>query len=66
MISENNIDNETRKQQFSKARKLFEKMKKINNEIEILSMGMSDDYKVAVSRNSNMVRLGTVIFGKRR
>ena len=66
VISENNIDNETRKQQFSKAKKLFEKMKKINNEIEILSMGMSDDYKVAVSCNSNMVRLGTVIFGKRR
>ena len=65
VISENYIENTTRKQQFSQAKKLFEKIKKINNEIEILSMGMSDDYQVAVSCNSNMVRLGTVIFGKR-
>ncbi len=66
VISENYIENTTRKQQFSQAKKLFEKIKKINNEIEILSMGMSDDYQVAVSCNSNMVRLGTVIFGKRQ
>tara|TARA_B100001029_G_scaffold179234_1_gene188047 strand:+ start:2768 stop:3409 length:642 start_codon:yes stop_codon:yes gene_type:complete len=66
VISENNIDNVTRKQQFSQAKKLFEKIKKINNEIEILSMGMSNDYQVAISCDSNMVRLGTVIFGKRK
>ena len=65
VISENYIENTTRKQQFSQAKKLFEKIKKINNEIDILSMGMSDDYQAAVSCNSNMVRLGTVIFGKR-
>ena len=65
VISENNIENTTRKRQFSQAKELFEKIKKINNEIEILSMGMSDDYQAAVSCNSNMVRLGTIIFGKR-
>ena len=65
VISENNIENTTRKRQFSQAKELFQKIKKINNEIEILSMGMSDDYQAAVSCNSNMVRLGTIIFGKR-
>ena len=30
-----------------------------------LSMGMSDDYKIAIEAGSTMVRLGTVIFGKR-
>ena len=65
VISENRIDASTIKLQFQQARGLFEKIKKINNEIDILSMGMSSDYHEAISCNSNMVRLGTVIFGKR-
>jgi hypothetical protein len=32
---------------------------------DILSMGMSGDYKLAISEGSNMVRIGTTIFGKR-
>ncbi len=39
--------------------------KKIDNNIEILSMGMSDDYEQAIESGSNMVRLGTALFGKR-
>jgi pyridoxal phosphate enzyme (YggS family) len=31
----------------------------------ILSMGMSGDYKVAVQEGSNMVRIGSLLFGKR-
>jgi uncharacterized pyridoxal phosphate-containing UPF0001 family protein len=31
----------------------------------ILSMGMSADYKIAVEEGSNMVRIGSLIFGKR-
>jgi uncharacterized pyridoxal phosphate-containing UPF0001 family protein len=31
----------------------------------ILSMGMSSDYKIAIEQGSNMVRLGSTIFGKR-
>ena len=30
-----------------------------------LSMGMSNSYKVAIEEGSNMVRLGTIVFGKR-
>lgn len=33
--------------------------------LSILSMGMSDSYKVAVEEGANMVRIGTKIFGKR-
>ena len=65
VISENRIDASTIKLQFQQAHGLFGKIKKINNEIDILSMGMSSDYHEAISCNSNMVRLGTVIFGKR-
>ncbi|MEO9020647.1 MAG: YggS family pyridoxal phosphate-dependent enzyme [Ginsengibacter sp.] len=33
--------------------------------ISILSMGMSADYKIAIEEGSNMVRIGSLIFGKR-
>lgn len=36
-----------------------------NFKMEILSMGMSGDYKVAIENGSTMVRLGRTIFGER-
>ncbi|HHV27160.1 MAG TPA: YggS family pyridoxal phosphate-dependent enzyme [Tissierellia bacterium] len=36
-----------------------------NIEMKYLSMGMSNDYEVAIEEGSNMVRLGTALFGKR-
>ncbi|NLV75720.1 MAG: YggS family pyridoxal phosphate-dependent enzyme [Tissierellia bacterium] len=36
-----------------------------NVEMEILSMGMTNDYEVAIEEGSNMVRIGTGLFGKR-
>ncbi|MGB0176031.1 MAG: YggS family pyridoxal phosphate-dependent enzyme [Owenweeksia sp.] len=35
-------------------------------EFNILSMGMSDDFQWAVDEGSNMVRIGSAIFGKRQ
>jgi PLP dependent protein len=32
---------------------------------DVLSMGMSSDYKIAIEQGSNMVRLGSTIFGQR-
>ncbi|OGC04310.1 YggS family pyridoxal phosphate enzyme [candidate division WOR-1 bacterium RIFOXYA12_FULL_43_27] len=34
--------------------------------LEILSMGMSDSYKVAIEEGATMVRIGTAIFGARK
>ncbi|HMA68276.1 MAG TPA: YggS family pyridoxal phosphate-dependent enzyme [Candidatus Mcinerneyibacterium sp.] len=49
--------------------KLFEYSKKYNKlknvDIEYLSMGMSNDYLIAIKNGSNMVRLGSAIFGER-
>ena len=43
------------------------KNKKINNvDMDILSMGMSHDYEVAVKNGSNIVRVGSAIFGARK
>ena len=53
---------------FAKMRKLFIDIgaKKIDNSsMDILSMGMSDDYTVAIEEGANMVRLGTALFGRR-
>jgi len=36
-----------------------------NLDIRVLSMGMSSTYNVAVQEGSNMIRLGTIIFGER-
>ena len=35
------------------------------NEIHELSMGMSSDYKIAIEEGSTMIRLGTLLFGRR-
>ena len=32
----------------------------------VLSMGMSNDYKLAISNESNMIRIGSIIFGRRK
>lgn len=53
---------------FQKMKKLFIDIgnKKIDNSsMDILSMGMSDDYDTAISEGANMVRVGTALFGKR-
>ena len=36
-----------------------------NSPFTILSMGMSGDYKIAIEEGSNMVRIGSLLFGKR-
>lgn len=53
---------------FRDMRNLFEKIQKISyNQIKmnILSMGMTHDYEVALEEGANMVRIGRAIFGER-
>ena len=52
------------KAEFKKLSSLFDKFKK-KYLLKYLSMGMSGDYKIAMKCNSNMVRLGSNIFGSR-
>ena len=42
----------------------FKKYKSKN--FDVLSMGMSNDYKLAINNESNMIRLGSIIFGRRK
>ncbi|MBQ7913461.1 MAG: YggS family pyridoxal phosphate-dependent enzyme [Clostridia bacterium] len=48
-----------------KMRRLFEWAKAQSSDVEYLSMGMSGDYKLCVEEGSNVVRLGSTIFGRR-
>ncbi len=48
---------------------LFDKHKSVstvNCQLAILSMGMSSDYKIAIEEGSNMVRIGSLLFGARQ
>ena len=48
---------------FSLVKGLFNKMReKSNDSFEYLSMGMSDDYKIAIGEGANMVRIGRILF----
>ena len=49
----------------TRMREEFDKLKATLPDIKHLSMGMSGDWKICVACGSNMIRLGTAIFGKR-
>ena len=46
-------------------RAFFNQLKEKGYQMDYLSVGMSADYKIAVQNGSNMIRLGSTIFGKR-
>lgn len=48
--------------EFKKLKSLYDKL---NIQFSILSMGMSGDYKIALEEGSNMVRIGSLLFGER-
>ncbi len=52
---------------FRLTKELFEKIRIGIDGVEMkyLSMGMSDSYRVAIEEGANMVRIGTLLFGKR-
>lgn len=65
-----NTDNEQQvRAEFKKLHKLFTEVKEKHFSgmpyFNKLSMGMSSDYKIAIEEGSNIVRVGTLIFGSR-
>ncbi|MBP9721973.1 MAG: YggS family pyridoxal phosphate-dependent enzyme [Gammaproteobacteria bacterium] len=49
--------------QYNSFKKLSDLSKQLN--LDILSMGMSNDYEAAIAAGSNMLRIGTKLFGER-
>jgi len=68
-------DKDVVKDEFKTLKDLFDKYTTFNNEysmlniqcsiFNVLSMGMSVDYKMAIEEGSNMVRIGSLLFGER-
>ncbi|WP_010518042.1 YggS family pyridoxal phosphate-dependent enzyme [Croceivirga radicis] len=53
------------RKEFQNLRQLYNKAKELVPSLEVLSMGMSGDYKIAIEEGSTMVRIGSSIFGAR-
>lgn len=68
-MATNTDDVEQLKSEFELTRTLFENIKneffKQDDFFSLLSMGMSNDYKIAVEYGANIVRIGSLIFGQR-
>ena len=56
---------EEKNDDFRRLNQLYKELIIEGHEIDTLSMGMSDDYKIAIQNGSNMIRIGTSLFGKR-
>jgi PLP dependent protein len=65
-IIENTTDESTQRAQFHKMRTLFDQMRSDGMDINTLSMGMSQDFTVAIAEGATMVRIGSAIFGARQ
>jgi len=62
-------DAEQVRQYFRILKQLFDDIKRLNYphiDMQHLSMGMTNDFEVALTEGSNMIRVGTGIFGKKR
>jgi pyridoxal phosphate enzyme (YggS family) len=67
-VAENSEDKNAIRQNFKQLKNLFEEVKNKNYpnfNMQYLSMGMSGDYDIAIEEGSNMLRIGSTIFGAR-
>ena len=59
-------DKEQIKKEFSSLHTIYKQVQKDYPKLKILSIGMSGDYLIAINRGSNMIRVGSAIFGTRQ
>jgi uncharacterized pyridoxal phosphate-containing UPF0001 family protein len=55
-------------QEFKSLKELFDEIHQVHKnaaQFNILSMGMSGDYMLAINNGSTMVRIGSMLFGNR-
>lgn len=53
------------RREFKSLKNVYDQFQTLDDDIQILSMGMSGDYELAIEEGSNMVRVGSAIFGER-
>lgn len=64
-MASNTDDEEQIRKEFRSLKKFHEKISVIKPELKTLSFGMSSDYRIAIEEGSNMIRIGSLIFGER-
>ena len=52
-------------EEFKMIKSIYDEIASIDYKFKVLSIGMSDDYNIALKNGSNMIRVGSKIFGKR-
>ena len=52
-------------EEFKMIKRIYDNVASIDSKFRVLSIGMSDDYIIALKNGSNMIRIGSKIFGKR-
>lgn len=50
---------------FAAGYRAFVRLQRIRPDVDVLSMGMSNDYTVAIEEGANNIRVGTALFGAR-
>ncbi|MGB5323129.1 YggS family pyridoxal phosphate-dependent enzyme [Lutimonas sp.] len=58
-------DNRIVSEEFKKLKLFYDKMNSLHAGFTVLSMGMSGDFELAIANGSNMIRVGSAIFGVR-
>ena len=58
-------DLQSRRGSFRRAKQLFDRLNAGHPGADTLSMGMSEDFELAIAEGSTMVRIGTALFGAR-
>ena len=64
-MATNTRDESIVRNEFAGLKELFLKFQSVSEHLQIISMGMSTDYEIAIEQGSTMVRVGSAIFGRR-
>ena len=64
-MATNTADESIVSKEFTGLKQLFTILQTSNSKLQIISMGMSGDYPLAIEEGSTMVRVGSAIFGER-
>ena len=64
-MATNTIDKSMLRNEFTYLKALFLKYQSVSQDMQIVSMGMSSDYEIAIEQGTTMVRVGSAIFGQR-
>lgn len=64
-IPEPSPEPEQRRQAFRRTRELFDALRHGHPGVDTLSLGMSEDFELAIAEGATLVRIGTAVFGSR-